>query len=295
MLSLIIKYNYKLHFEDVDPELPIKQIFTLIENKYNIIVENCYNIYQSSKLLDDNQLVKNYNISSNTILNVQFSMSKKMKNNPHDYTGEQAFSKLIALLEKRFKPNTFNVVSLMSYNVTEHIVQKNLIQQTQFNLLNQIIKIASNANEKKIRINMMLPDYNFIKYIKWYIQKYKLNYDIFKNSDQYDEFTQQIHDYLQISYDTKFMDKSELFYNRIIRFSIDSNNHPHLFASLNINYGNIKTKIYFYYIGITFKSNSEYDIPYGIINGFNYKKLFGKNLFVNMWTGDEIYSDIKSD
>ncbi len=290
MLNVIIKFDDKLHFGKVDPELPIKQIFNLIQYKYNIKIENSHNIYIASKLLDDNEPIKKYNLENNSIINIRFSMCKMYRNNPNDLLGDQAFSRLIDYLNSKSKINVYNLVSLMSYNVTDHNINKNLLQQTQYNSIKHIISHGLKNNQRMIRINIMLPDYNFIKHNKLYIENYKANLDCEYLTEG---LSMQINDYFKFQPDIKFITNSECFNDRILKFTINSQTNGYLFDLLNINHQEIRIKICFYYVGINFKPDAVYNIHQGIIHGFNYKSLFGKNLVVNMWTGDEIYSDIK--
>jgi len=265
MTTVYVKYNNNFYTEDLNPELPLKQLFDLIEKKFSIQIENTHNIYMNSKQLNDNETVKNIELNK-CVLNVQYSLGKSLKNIPDDTIGKTNYLKLLDELGKKSDEYTLNIISLLSFNITDHNIKKNLLQQTQFELINKLLKY----NPIIRKINIILCDNNFTEY--------NLNYE-YKNHQ-----VKQIHDLIEIKRNEKFNSKDYL--NRIIKFSTLSNN----ILLKNLIKSKYKIKINFFYVGINFNSKIKNDISNYIVYGINYSKLVNKNFFVNMWTGDELLS-----
>jgi len=279
--KIFIKFNFQSFIFSVEPDYKISIIYHLINSNINYDISNNHIILYNLKILDDDKTFNEYNIINNSSLFINYSLSKQYKLISHDFEGETSYKLLLdKLLNKCGYFEQHTIISLFSYNVCNQNNNKNIIQQLQPKIIQKII----NKNLNDTKINILLTDLNFIKFNELLITN---NYQYKKNLYDDTVITSQINDYLKLNIDEKFLKLSSKFNNRIIRFKT---NLSKLEEIINIKTTN-KCKINIYFIGINFNSKLEDNIDQLVIRGFSYLEYKNnKNLYINMWTGEELYN-----
>lgn len=285
-INIFIKYNNKTLVHTVSKDLAISEIYNLIEISTKQNVKKTHIIQGFGRILDDDKKLSDYPIDQNSLIRVDYSMGKSFRNEPIDILGHRSFYRFIKKMSKKSTDSNYFIISLLSFNVCKDTgsIIKNINQQLQPCIINNIIKKIK-SDMDKININLILPDYNFIEYNKYFISN---NYQPFIIHNQQ---APQINEMFKIPQSQTFNTKSEKYFNRIVKFSTRLNNNCNLMNIFNVDeeLAN-RIKFNFYFVGIKLSSTTDNNSNYNYY-GFDYTHLVHKNTIIVMWTGDTFFTN----
>lgn len=285
-INLFFKINTKIYCEIIPKDSTINSLYDIIELKSNTEIRKSHVFKINGKIVQDNKKLTDYNISPNTTIDVQFSLSKCEKNRDPDIEGEMIFNKLVNDIGHNCGIFDVNIVSLMSYNVDMTNINKIFLQQLQWPILGKELKrldLMSKDLEGLVNINIILPDRNFISYNNNPIAS---NEDSFLNSSE--KINKQIDSICDIKKNTSFTKNAHEYNYRVSKYSVMLQNFK-LKKLFEVSSSLQKiVQLNFYYVGIIFEkiefNNSEKNIVYG----FDFTPLKPYNLHVHVWTGEKI-------
>jgi hypothetical protein len=139
-INLFFKINTKIYYEIIPLDSIINSLYDVIEVKSNTELRKTHIFKIYGKILQDNKKISDYNITSNSTIEVLFSHSKCEKNRDPDIEGVMMFKKLVDDIGHNCGMFDVNIVSLMSYNVDMTNKNKILLQQLQWPILGKELK-----------------------------------------------------------------------------------------------------------------------------------------------------------
>lgn len=291
-IQVFISINNKTICATIDLNSLSSSIYNIIQSKLDYDVSKSHNLYFSGQTIDPQKKLNEYKIIPESQIRALYSMSKDLASRPPDLDGINAYKKLIKQFEKNYSSNSFNIFSIMSYNVcdindssfkNDGTFQKNLYQQLQPDAIVDILNDETNKNLKTIKLNIILSDSGFISFNENLINIYNNSeYKSNKHSIQIDGIFGLIPypSYLKTYLNQKTNKLQNKYANRIIKFYCpDSSKEAILkYFKLDNDTINKKIKLIFYYVGINY--------PDANIEGLiNYSNIL-KNSYINMWTGE---------
>ena len=288
-INLFLRLNTKTYCGIVPCNTTISSLYEIIESKSNTSVKKTHVLKINGKIAHDDAKLADYNISPDTTIEVQYSLSKADSNRDPDIEGEMMFTKFIKQIAHDSGLNDINIVSLMSYNVDLSNVEKILLQQLQWPTLTKELKRLDKKIEELegiINVNIIMPDRNFISYnelLNPYVDTSEIFIEKYKGM-----LTNQIDSLCGIKLNSAFFKNAHEYNYRIGKYSVMLQNFR-----LKKIFGVSKplekiVQLNFYYVGIIFE-NAIYNNPKKYIaHGFDFSPLSSYNLHVHVWTGDKI-------
>ncbi len=267
-IVIFIKTDSITISENINPNSQISFIFDIIKIKIGEDIRKSHTLIFGTHILDESQTLQYYKILNGSTIRTNFSIGKINYYKPVDTIGMLSYQNLINELGKTNVNNDFTIISLLSFNMEKTNLEKNLSQQLQPKTIKFILEtyIGQKPNTN-ININIVLVDIGFIDYNNYY-----LNHDFKKCKN-----TPQINDILSLEPCKNFTSLD----NRILKFKTNDTNIIPIYKYLNIsNNTNIKLQFTFYFVGVDIK-NMDSD---GNICSVDYTPIINDNLFVNMWT-----------